>query len=66
MSCRIGVLGPEGTYSEKAALLWSKGTADAKLVYFSDFEDALLAVESGELDVAIEAVETGLQGSRAG
>ena len=63
MTCKIGVLGPEGTYSEKAALLWSKGIADAELVYFGDFEDALQALESGELDVAIVPVENSLEGA---
>ena len=32
-------------------------------VYFSDFEDALLAVESGDLDVAIVPVENSLEGA---
>ena len=31
LNCRIGVLGPAGTYSEKAALLWSRGMNDAEL-----------------------------------
>jgi prephenate dehydratase len=63
LTCRIGVLGPEGTYSEKAAILWSKGMADAELVYFSDFEDAMRAVESEELDVAVVPVENSLEGA---
>jgi prephenate dehydratase len=63
LNCRIGVLGPAGTYSEKAALLWSKGRNDAELVYFGDFEDALRAVESGELDVAVVPVENSLEGA---
>jgi len=52
-----------GSGGRQAALLWSKGMADAELVYFSDFEDALQAVESGELDVAVVPVENSLEGA---
>jgi prephenate dehydratase len=44
LSYRIGALGPEGTYSEKAALLWLKGRPQASIVYFNDFEGVLEAV----------------------
>ncbi|VVB69236.1 Prephenate dehydratase [uncultured archaeon] len=60
---KIGVLGPEGTYSEKAALCWSKGKPDAILVYFPNFEDVLMAVESGALDVGVVPVENSLEGA---
>jgi prephenate dehydratase len=60
---RIGVLGPEGTYSEKAALSWSQGMLDAKLVYFADFEEALRAVEAGALEAGIVPVENSLEGA---
>jgi len=60
---KIGVLGPEGTYSEKAALCWSKGKPDATLVYFSGFEEILTAVEAGELDIGVVPVENSLEGA---
>ena len=41
MKTRIGVLGPEGTYSEKAALIWSEGMPSTVLVYFKDFDGVL-------------------------
>ncbi len=60
---KIGVLGPEGTYSEKAALCWSKGTPDTKIAYFPDFEEVLLAVEEGRLDAGVVPVENSLEGA---
>jgi prephenate dehydratase len=59
----IGVLGPEGTYSEKAALHWSRHMPDAKLVYFSDFEEVLGAVESCTVDAGVVPVENSLEGA---
>jgi prephenate dehydratase len=62
-SYRIGVLGPQGTYSEKAALLWSKGRTKASLVYFPDFEEVLQAVQSGQVEAGIVPVENSLEGA---
>ena len=61
--CRIGSLGPEGTYSEKAALLWSKGRPKATLVYFNDFEGVLKAVQAGQLEAGVVPVENSLEGA---
>ena len=61
--CSIGALGPEGTYSEKAALLWSKGWPKATLVYFTDFEGVLEAAAAGQLDAGIVPVENSLEGA---
>jgi prephenate dehydratase len=60
---RIGVLGPEGSYSEKAALLWSKGQPEATLVYFNDFDGVLEAVQAGQLETGIVPVENSLEGA---
>ncbi|NPV62436.1 MAG: prephenate dehydratase [Methanotrichaceae archaeon] len=57
---RAGVLGPEGTNSERAARKWNP---DAQLVYLDDFEDILSAVESGELDCGVVPLENSLEGS---
>ena len=57
---RLGVLGPEGTFSEKAARRWSP---KADLVYFGDFEDILRAVESGSLDLGMVPLENSLEGA---
>ncbi len=63
MKTRIGVLGPEGTYSEKAALIWSKGMPAVGLTYFKDFDGVLHAVEKGELDYGIVPLENSLEGA---
>lgn len=63
MKTRIGVLGPEGTYSEKAALIWSEGMPSTVLVYFKDFDGVLQAVEEGELDYGIVPLENSLEGA---
>jgi len=57
---KVGVLGPEGSYSEKAARLWNP---EATLVYMDDFEDILAAVESGELERGVVPLENSLEGS---
>ncbi|GAB6266300.1 MAG: prephenate dehydratase [Methanothrix sp.] len=63
MKTRIGVLGPEGTYSEKAALIWSEGMPSTVLVYFKDFDGVLQGVEEGELDYGIVPLENSLEGA---
>jgi prephenate dehydratase len=57
---KIGVLGPEGTNSDRAARLWKP---DSDLIYFGDFEDVLRAVEAGEVDVGIVPLENSLEGA---
>ena len=57
---KIGVLGPEGSYSDKAARLWQP---EADLAYYSDFEDVLRAVEAGDVDVGIVPLENSLEGA---
>ncbi|MEI8003096.1 MAG: prephenate dehydratase [Methanothrix sp.] len=59
----IGALGPEGSYSEKAALLWSKGRPEATLVYFNDFEEVLKAAAAGQIEAGIVPVENSLEGA---
>ena len=63
LSYRMGSLGPEGTYSEKAARLWIKSRPQACLVYFNDFEGVLEAVASGQIDAGIVPVENSLEGA---
>jgi prephenate dehydratase len=60
---RIGVLGPQGTYSEKAALLWCKERVGASLAYFPDFEGVLESVRAGEVEAGIVPVENSLEGA---
>jgi prephenate dehydratase len=57
---KLGVLGPEGTFSEMAARRWNP---KADLVYLGDFEDILRAVESGSLDMGMVPLENSLEGA---
>lgn len=59
---RIGFLGPEGTFSQQAAQIYSlkKG---AELVSLASIRETLLAVQHGELDLAVIPFENSLEGS---
>ncbi|AKB17837.1 MULTISPECIES: prephenate dehydratase [unclassified Methanosarcina] len=60
----IGVMGPEGSYSERAAKLWTLGNnKDAEFRYFADIEDAFLAVVKGKADISVIPVENSIEGS---
>ena len=56
---KLGLLGPEGTFSEVAARQWRR---DAELVYFDDMELAMLSVDRGQCDQSIVPVENSLDG----
>jgi prephenate dehydratase len=61
----IGIMGPEGSYSEKAAKLWASknGIRSAEIKYFADIEDAFLAVLEGKAELSIVPVENSIEGS---
>lgn len=61
----IGVMGPEGSYSEKAAKLWilKYGLSGTELHYFADIEDAFLAVVQRKSDLSIIPIENSIEGS---
>lgn len=65
----IGVLGPEGSYSEKAAKHWIQekgfeaGSEAANLRYFEDIEDAFTAAVKGVTDFSVVPVENSIEGS---
>lgn len=61
----IGVLGPEGSYSEKAAKAWARkiGPGKIELQYFDDIEDAFNSAASGKVDVAVVPIENSIEGS---
>jgi prephenate dehydratase len=60
---RIAYLGPEGTFSEEAALLQAARDGGATLVPFSTFPALVLAVETGLADRAILPIENSLEGA---
>lgn len=56
----IGLLGPEGTYSEKASLQLD---SNAGLKYFEDLEDVIDSALNGNVDCGILPIENSLEGS---
>jgi prephenate dehydratase len=56
----IGLLGPEGTYSEKAARLVN---VKAHLIFYDDLEDVIESVLNREVDCGIAPIENSLEGS---
>lgn len=60
---RIAYLGPEGTFSEEAALLQAARDGGATLVPFSTFPALVSAVETGLADRAILPIENSLEGA---
>jgi len=61
----IGVLGPGGSYSERAAKLWMRKNdlEGAELRYFEDIEDAFLAAVRGKTDISVIPIENSIEGS---
>ncbi len=61
----IGVLGPEGSYSERAAKLWMRKNdlEGAELRYFEDIEDAFFAAAGGKADISVIPIENSIEGS---
>lgn len=60
----IGLLGPEGTFSEKAAKLWcSKWNMQSTLQYFTDIPDIVELVISDSVDCGIVPIENSIEGS---
>lgn len=57
---KLGVLGPEGTFTAAAAHEWRPS---AETVFYEDVISAVEAVVSGEVDEAVVPVENSLEGS---
>src|SRR5450759_373371 len=56
----IGILGPQGTYSEKAAKQWNER---ATLQFYDDIFDTVDALLRNEVDHSIVPIENSLEGS---
>ncbi len=56
----IGILGPEGSYTEKAARRWNQ---TAELRYCDDIQDTVEALLNNEVEYSIVPVENSLEGS---
>ena len=63
MMNRIGYLGPAGTYSEEAALVFSQRIAGGELVPFSGIESVIRAVAEGKVDYGVAPLENSIEGS---
>jgi len=57
---RVAVLGPQGSYSEKAA---RKCRPESELLYLGDFEEVMQAVEEGRAEEGVLPLENSLEGS---
>ena len=57
---KIGTLGPEGSFSEKASKQWN---SKAELQYYEDISDTVDALLKGEVDYSIVPVENSIEGS---
>ncbi len=60
MSARYSCLGPQGSYSELAALRFSGG--EGEIVLCPDFYAAVAALKRGEADFAVLPIENSIQG----
>jgi prephenate dehydratase len=56
---KLGLLGPEGTFSEMAARRWDPS---ADLIFFDDMESAVKCVDNGQCDESIVPVENSVEG----
>ncbi len=62
----IGVLGPKGTYTEKAAKLWIEGNSGNEehiLEYCADIQDVFILLESEACDIGVVPLENSIEGS---
>ncbi|MGC9220290.1 MAG: prephenate dehydratase [Solirubrobacteraceae bacterium] len=59
---RIGYLGPEGTFSQAAALR-APAAADCELVAIETIHDTVLAVRDGRVERAVVPIENSVEGS---
>ncbi|UGV41282.1 prephenate dehydratase [Methanococcoides orientis] len=62
----VGVLGPAGSYSDKAAKGWMKKQGidgKASLLYYDDITDTFSAVIEGRTDMGIVPIENSIEGS---
>ncbi|MDQ7092363.1 prephenate dehydratase [Desulfosporosinus sp. PR] len=60
---KIGYLGPEGTFTQQAAQRYTRNEQEADLVGLPNIRETLMAVQRGELDLAVIPFENSLEGS---
>ncbi len=60
---KIGYLGPEGTFSQQAVLLYQKNIKKGELVQYSNIYGALEAVIKGEIEECVVPFENSIEGT---
>jgi prephenate dehydratase len=60
---KIGFLGPKGTFSQEAMIVYTKGDSEYTGVDYSTMTDLITAVSKGEIDEAVVPVENSLEGA---
>jgi len=60
---KVGFLGPEGTFSEEASLLYSKKLKGVELIPYSTHYDLLVAVDKGKIDEGVTPIENSIEGT---
>lgn len=60
--CKTGYLGPKGTFSEEAAILYANGRA-VEMVNCSSLEEVFTGVADGRLDEGVVPVENSTEGA---
>jgi prephenate dehydratase len=60
---KVGYLGPEGTFSEEASLIYSKYVKHVEFFPYGTIHDLLRAVDSGQLDEGIVPIENSIEGT---
>ncbi len=62
----MGVLGPKGSYSEKAAKQWISGQDtknEVSLEYYDDIPDTISAIVDRTVDIGVVPIENSIEGS---
>lgn len=60
---KIGCLGPKGTFSDEAAMLYTRGKQNIEKKYFNSIPDLLYAVNDKEIDEAVVPIENSIEGA---
>ena len=60
---KVGYLGPEGTFSEEASLIYRKKLGKADFIPFSTFHEILLSADKGKIHEGIVPIENSVEGT---
>jgi prephenate dehydratase len=60
---KVGYLGPEGTFSEEASILYAKKLKGVELIPYSTHYDLLMAVNRGKIDEGVTPIENSIEGT---